>query len=71
MSAIGTKRAFQLRAAMMIEPKRDAPMAVKDWLPPGARSAAIDHKLKAGEPLFRLGDKTVGLMSRHRPCSLG
>jgi len=46
---------------MMIEPKRDAPMAVKDWLPPGARSAAIDHKLKAGEPLFRLGDKTVGL----------
>jgi hypothetical protein len=46
---------------MMIEPKRDAPMAVKDWLPADARSAAIDHKLKAGEPLFRLGDKTVGL----------
>jgi CRP/FNR family transcriptional regulator, dissimilatory nitrate respiration regulator len=36
-------------------------MAVKDWLPAGACSAAIDHKLKAGETLFRLGDKTVGL----------
>jgi CRP-like cAMP-binding protein len=36
-------------------------MAVKDWLPAGARSAAIDHKLKAGEPLFRLGDETMGL----------
>jgi CRP/FNR family transcriptional regulator, dissimilatory nitrate respiration regulator len=46
---------------MMIEPKRDAPMAVKDWLPAGARSAVIDHKLKAGEPLFRLGDETMGL----------
>jgi CRP/FNR family transcriptional regulator, dissimilatory nitrate respiration regulator len=36
-------------------------MAVKNWLPAGARSAAIDHKLKAGEPLFRLGDETMGL----------
>ena len=36
-------------------------MAVKEWLPAGVRSAAVDHKLKAGEPLFRLGDKTVGL----------
>jgi CRP-like cAMP-binding protein len=25
------------------------------------RSAAGDRKLKAGEPLFRLGDKTTGL----------
>ena len=25
------------------------------------RAAAIDRKLKAGETLFRLGDKTVGL----------
>ena len=33
-------------------------MAVREWLPATARSAAIDHKLKAGEPLFRLGDKT-------------
>ena len=39
----------------------DVPMAVREWVPAGARSAAIDHKLKAGEPLFRLGDKTVGL----------
>jgi CRP-like cAMP-binding protein len=36
-------------------------MAVRQWLPAGVRSAAIDHKLKAGEPLFRLGDKTLGL----------
>lgn len=36
-------------------------MAVREWLPAAALSAAIDHKLKAGEPLFRLGDKTVGL----------
>jgi CRP/FNR family transcriptional regulator, dissimilatory nitrate respiration regulator len=36
-------------------------MPVEDWLPAAARAAAIDHNLKAGEPLFRLGDKTVGL----------
>jgi len=36
-------------------------MAVRQWLPAGVRSAAIDHKLKSGEPLFRLGDKTLGL----------
>jgi CRP/FNR family transcriptional regulator, dissimilatory nitrate respiration regulator len=36
-------------------------MAVRQWLPAGVRSAAIDHKLNAGEPLFRLGDKTLGL----------
>lgn len=36
-------------------------MAVREWLPAAALSAAIDHKLKAGEPLFRLGDKTIGL----------
>ena len=36
-------------------------MAAREWLPATARSAAIDHKLKAGEPLFRLGDKTLGL----------
>ena len=62
MSAIGTKRTFRLRTAMMVKSKRDAPMAVKDWLPAGARSAAIDHKLKAGEPLFRLGNRTYGPM---------
>jgi len=34
---------------------------VREWLPAAARSGAIDHSLKAGEPLFWLGDKTVGL----------
>ena len=32
----------------------------KTWLPAAVRSAAIDRKLKSGEALFRLGDKTVG-----------
>jgi CRP/FNR family transcriptional regulator, dissimilatory nitrate respiration regulator len=36
-------------------------MAVRDWLPAAVRSGALDHKLSAGEPLFRLGDKTLGL----------
>jgi CRP-like cAMP-binding protein len=36
-------------------------MPVKDWLPAAVWSAAVDRKLKAGEPLFHLGDKTVGL----------
>jgi CRP-like cAMP-binding protein len=36
-------------------------MPVKDWLPAAVRSAAIDRKLKSGETLFRLGDKTAGL----------
>lgn len=36
-------------------------MPVKDWLPAAVRLAAIDRKLKAGEPLFHLGDKTSGL----------
>ena len=36
-------------------------MPVKDWMPASARAAAIDHKLKAGAALFRLGDKTTGL----------
>ena len=36
-------------------------MPVKDWMPAGARAAAKDRKLKAGEALFRLGDKTIGL----------
>ena len=36
-------------------------MPVKDWLPAAVRSAAIDRKLKSGESLFRLGDKTAGL----------
>lgn len=36
-------------------------MPVKDWLPSAVRSAAIDRKLKTGEALFQLGDKTAGL----------
>lgn len=36
-------------------------MPVKDWLPPAARAAASERKLKAGEPLFHLGDRTTGL----------
>lgn len=36
-------------------------MPVKDWLPAAVRSQAVDRKLKAGEPLFHLGDKTLGL----------
>ena len=36
-------------------------MPVKDWLPATARSKAVDRKLKAGEALFHLGDKTSGL----------
>ena len=36
-------------------------MPVKDWMPAGVRAAARDRKLKAGEVLFRLGDKTIGL----------
>ena len=36
-------------------------MPVKDWMPTGVRAAAKDRKLKAGEVLFRLGDRTIGL----------
>jgi len=35
-------------------------MPVKDWLPAAVRAAAIDRKLKAGEALFRLGDRSAG-----------
>ena len=36
-------------------------MPLKDWLPAAVRAAAIDRRLKAGESLFRLGDKTTGV----------
>jgi len=36
-------------------------MPNKTWLPAAARTAAIDRKLKSGEVLFRLGDKTTGV----------
>jgi CRP-like cAMP-binding protein len=35
-------------------------MAVRDSLPAAVRAAAIDRKLKSGEALFRIGDKTAG-----------
>ena len=36
-------------------------MPGREWLPAAVRAAAIDRKLKAGEALFRLGDKSTGL----------
>jgi len=36
-------------------------MPVKDWLPAAACLKAVERKLKAGEPLFHLGDRTRGL----------
>ena len=33
----------------------------KDWLPAAVRAAAVERKLKSGEALFRLGDKTAGI----------
>ena len=36
-------------------------MPIDDWPPAAARKAAVERKLKAGEPLFHLGDKTRGL----------
>jgi CRP/FNR family transcriptional regulator, dissimilatory nitrate respiration regulator len=35
-------------------------MAVRDSLPAALQAAAIDRKLKSGEALFRIGDKTAG-----------
>ncbi len=35
-------------------------MPVKDWLPAAVRAASVDRRLKSGEALFRLGDKTAG-----------
>ena len=36
-------------------------MRQEDWIPGEARAAAVERKLRAGEALFRLGDKTMGL----------
>lgn len=36
-------------------------MPVKDWLAPSIRAASIERKLKAGESLFRVGDRTAGV----------
>jgi CRP-like cAMP-binding protein len=35
-------------------------MHAGDWLPSSVRAAASERKLKPGEALFRLGDKTTG-----------
>ena len=35
-------------------------MPVKDWLPAAVRAKAGDRKLRAGEALFHLGDRTAG-----------
>lgn len=35
-------------------------MPASDWLPSSVRTAASERKLKPGEALFRLGDKTTG-----------
>jgi CRP-like cAMP-binding protein len=35
-------------------------MPGKDWLPAAVWAAGVDRKLKSGEALFRLGDKTAG-----------
>jgi CRP/FNR family transcriptional regulator, dissimilatory nitrate respiration regulator len=36
-------------------------MAASDWLPAAVRAAGIERKLKAGQTLFRLGNRTAGL----------
>jgi CRP-like cAMP-binding protein len=36
-------------------------MAAKEWLPATVRAAGRERKLKAGESLFRLGNRSVGL----------
>ena len=41
--------------------QRDDRWVRKDWLPASVQDAGVDRALKAGEFLFRLGDRTVGL----------
>ncbi len=36
-------------------------MRITDWLPAAERAKAVERKLKAGETLFRQGDKSAGL----------
>jgi CRP-like cAMP-binding protein len=35
-------------------------MAASDWLPAAVRAAGIERRLKAGQTLFRLGNRTAG-----------
>jgi CRP-like cAMP-binding protein len=37
-------------------------MPIADWLPAAVQAQARERKLKAGETLFRLGDKSAGLV---------
>lgn len=37
-------------------------MPITDWLPAAVRGQARERRLKAGEALFRLGDKSAGLV---------
>jgi CRP-like cAMP-binding protein len=36
-------------------------MAASDWIPAAVRAAGIERRLKAGQALFHLGDRTAGL----------
>ena len=36
-------------------------MAASDWLPAAARAVMVERRLKAGQTLFRLGNRTAGL----------
>jgi CRP-like cAMP-binding protein len=36
-------------------------MAASDWLPTAVQAAGIERRLKAGQTLFRLGNRTAGL----------
>ena len=37
-------------------------MPITDWLPAAVRAQARERKLKAGEALFRLGDRSAGFV---------
>jgi CRP/FNR family transcriptional regulator, dissimilatory nitrate respiration regulator len=36
-------------------------MAVSDWIPAAIRALGVERRLKAGQALFRLGNRTAGL----------
>ncbi len=36
-------------------------MAVSDWIPAAVRAIGVERRLKAGQALFRLGNRTAGL----------
>jgi hypothetical protein len=52
-----------LAAVTVAAQSRGADMlARKDWLPAAVRAVGVKRKLKAGQTLFRLGSRTVGLL---------